>query len=267
MPLLKKIWWYLSYLARARSLSSIQDPAARELFSQVLSHSDQGLEVRISKIRQHWKGSDLTVSYQDLGAGRGDGGGGQVTRRVQDLIRISSRDRREGQLLHHLCKALQPQVSVELGTHLGISTLYQYSGCQQARWITIEGAAPLTRLARNSVKQFDPGLQPEFLTGNFDDILPPLLKSIPPPDYCLIDGNHRYEPTIRYARWLIDAMTRGGVIVLDDIYWSAGMRAAWKDIISWPEVALSADLFSIGILMIGQTSGQEKQEHVTLRWS
>jgi len=48
-------------------------------------------------------------------------------------------------------------------------------------------------------------------------------------------------------------MERAGeeaVIVLDDIYWSRGMYRAWREIISWPEVRVSIDLYEVGILLL-----------------
>jgi hypothetical protein len=38
------------------------------------------------------------------------------------------------------------------------------------------------------------------------------------------------------------------MIIFDDIHWSAGMEAAWKNIISHEAVACDIDLFYIGII-------------------
>ena len=38
--------------------------------------------------------------------------------------------------------------------------------------------------------------------------------------------------------------------IMDDIYWSRDMHKAWKEIISWPEVRVSVDLFHMGILLL-----------------
>ncbi len=58
---------------------------------------------------------------------------------------------------------------------------------------------------------------------------------------------------LAYARKLIE--TRGSsreeaLIIMDDIYWSKEMYAAWKEIISWPGVRVSIDLFQMGILVV-----------------
>jgi hypothetical protein len=65
-----------------------------------------------------------------------------------------------------------------------------------------------------------------------------------------LDGNHRYEPTIRYVKSLIGRAGEETVIVMDDIYWSREMHGAWKELTSWPEIRVSIDLFHMGILLL-----------------
>lgn len=186
-----------------------------------------------------------------------------MTRSMAQMARTSSRKYREGELLHRLCKFLQPEVCLELGTHLGLSTLYQFSAVPKSRFVTVEGAKAVALLARQTWTYYGTDNTPELHVGNFDTVLPALLSSGLTPDYVLIDGNHRYEPTIRYARQLVEVMAGTGVIVLDDIYWSEGMKSAWEEIISWPEVRLSIDLFQFGIIFL---SPDTPETNLMLHW-
>jgi len=52
--------------------------------------------------------------------------------------------------------------------------------------------------------------------------------------------------------------------VIDDIRWSPGMEAAWKQICCNPKVTISIDLFRCGILLF--RTGIAKQ-HFLLRYS
>ena len=45
-------------------------------------------------------------------------------------------------------------------------------------------------------------------------------------------------------------MNHSGDIIMDDIYWSKEMYLAWKEVISWPEVRVSIDLYRLGILLL-----------------
>jgi len=77
-----------------------------------------------------------------------------------------------------------------------------------------------------------------------------ILPRIQPRFVAFVDGNHQYEPTVSYVRTLLTKTGEEAVIVMDDIYWSRGMHRAWKEIITWPEVRVSVDLFHMGILLL-----------------
>jgi hypothetical protein len=85
-----------------------------------------------------------------------------------------------------------------------------------------------------------------------------VLEEMPPLEgnrlLAFVDGNHRFQPTVRYMRWIVERAGRvpgrEAVVVMDDIYWSREMGQAWKEVISWPEVRVSIDLFHMGILLL-----------------
>lgn len=241
---------YLQYLLKAKKDPGMDSTFITSLVKEVLPHRPSEAGLQIKDIQKSLSRNDRRVEYTDLGAGSADSGGGVVTRSMAQMARTSSRKYREGELLHRLCKFLQPGVCLELGTHLGLSTLYQFSAVPESRFVTIEGAKAVALLARQTWTYYGTENTPELHVGNFDTVLPDLLSSGLKPDYVLIDGNHRYEPTISYARQLIEVMAGTGVIVFDDIYWSEGMKKAWEEIISWPDVRLSIDLFQFGIIFL-----------------
>lgn len=263
MNLRKRSHHYLRYLLKAKRKADSNSPFVKMLLKDVLPHRKSEAGLQIKDIHKSLLTNDRRVEYPDLGAGSSDKGGGLVTRSVSRMARISSRKYREGELLHRLCLSLQPSVCLELGTHLGISTLYQFSAIPESHFVTIEGAKAVALLARQTWSYYGTENSPDLQVGNFDEILPKLLDDGLRPDYVLIDGNHRHEPTVSYARQLIDRMAGKGVIVFDDIYWSEEMQAAWQTIISWPEVRLSIDLFQFGIVCLDQN---EPEQHLVLRW-
>ena len=74
------------------------------------------------------------------------------------------------------------------------------------------------------------------------------------------DANHRYEPTLRYFETCLRKAGEHTVFVFDDIYWSAEMKQAWKEISTDPRVSLSVDFFHIGLVFFRK--GVEKQHFV-----
>ena len=224
------------------------------LKKQIRSQEPSADLIRIVALSHELKADSTVVSYSDFGAGKHDQGPGQVTRTVGDLARISSRTPQEGFLLHQLIRIIQPEIAIELGTHLGIGSLYQMSAAPTCRFITLEGAKELGQLARQNWDRSGIFPLPELHIGQFDDILPSLLKSGIRLDYALIDGNHRFEPTIRYFDWIFDRMEEGGMIVLDDIYWSRGMKRAWDLIRKRNDLSLAIDMYQFGIVQKGDRS-------------
>lgn len=250
MNLRQRSQLYFKYLLKAKKNPGLDSSFVTAISKEVLRHRSSKAGLQIKGIQKSLSKNDRRVEYADLGAGSAESGGGMVTRSMGQMAKVSSRKYREGELLHRLCAFLKPKVCLELGTHLGLSTLYQFSAVPESRFVTIEGAKAIALLARQTWTYYGTENTPELHVGNFDTVLPELLSSGLKPDYVLIDGNHRYEPTINYARQLIDVMAGAGVIVFDDIYWSEGMKNAWEEIISWPEVRLSINLFQFGIIFL-----------------
>lgn len=263
MNLRQRSHLYFQYLLKAKRNPGLDSSFVSSIVKEVLPHQPSEAGLQIKDIQKSLSKNDRRVEYTDLGAGSAASGGGTVTRSMGQMAKVSSRKYREGELLHRLCAFLQPKVCLELGTHLGLSTLYQFSAVPQSRFVTIEGAKAVALLARQTWTYYGTENKPELHVGNFDTVLPELLSSGLKPDYVLIDGNHRYEPTISYARQLIKAMAGIGVIVFDDIYWSEGMKNAWKEIISWPEVRLSLNLFQFGVIFL---EADTTKTDLILRW-
>jgi precorrin-6B methylase 2 len=153
---------------------------------------------------------------------------------------------------------------IELGTSLGISACYQGLALKQhqGHLITIEGAPELNKIALQHFEQLALTQTITAVTGTFDETLPTLLNQINTIDYAFIDGNHRYEPTIKYFNWLLPKMHNNSLIVFDDIYWSKGMTKAWEEIKAHPQVSVTVDLFFIGLVFFRK---EQVKEHFKLR--
>jgi predicted O-methyltransferase YrrM len=167
------------------------------------------------------------------------------------------------QLLFRIVNCYQPQTILELGTSLGISTAYMAMANPQARMITAEGSAAIAAQAKrnfqslqcNNIKQ---------VTGNFDDTLPGILAANPQPDLAFIDGNHRYEPTVRYFNQLLPHLHTNSILIFDDIHWSKEMEQAWEAVKENQSVMLSIDLFFIGLVFFNDQF--KVKQHFTIRF-
>jgi hypothetical protein len=83
-------------------------------------------------------------------------------------------------------------------------------------------------------------------------------------DLAYIDGNHRYEPTLRYFQQLLPKKQHHSIFIFDDIHWSAEMEKAWSEIKAHPEVTLSIDLFFMGLVFFRQEF--KVKQHFSIRF-
>jgi predicted O-methyltransferase YrrM len=140
-------------------------------------------------------------------------------------------------------------VVLELGTGLGVSTLFLAAGSPGTPLHTIEGNRARADFSSELFKRS--GLSAvKVHVGEMEQKLDELSSLARGRLLAFVDGNHRYGPTIGYIRWIIDRAGEEAVVILDDIYWSKDMYKAWKEIISWREVRVCIDLFHMGILLL-----------------
>jgi predicted O-methyltransferase YrrM len=240
--------YFYHYLTAANGKGhGIHSPFVFNFVTQVLNDRRiYGEYAPVEALRARLTGDDSMLAVEDLGAGSVSGAGAQ--RKVMDIVRRSAKPRRLGRLLFRVARYYQPDVIVELGTSLGVSTAYLAAGAPSARVFSIEGAAGLAAAAGRNLQSM--GLGAQIVTGNFDDELEPLLGRVGKVDLAFIDGNHRYEPTMRYFELLFAGASSCSALVFDDIHWSPEMEQAWEDIRRDPRVMMTIDLFFMGFVFI-----------------
>jgi len=170
-------------------------------------------------------------------------------RTVGSFVKWASVSEKKGKLLYRIVRWFAPEMLVELGTGLGISTLYLATGAPGTPLHSVEGNTDRAAFAAQLVSRNNLG-PVSIHWGEMEEKLDEILPLLPGRYFAYVDGNHYYEPTLAYLKSLIGRAGEEAIIVMDDIYWSRGMYRAWKELISWPEVTVSVDLFHTGILLL-----------------
>jgi predicted O-methyltransferase YrrM len=246
---------YLAYFFKAKGLHGIHSAFVYELFEKVISDFEYYDFSPIEFLRRKLLHSDKTIEVLDFGAG----GPGEKMKKVKDIAKVSSISSGKGRLLFRLVNFMQPKVMVEMGTSLGISTLYQAKVCPDASFITMEGSPQTAAIAAENFNLLKAsGIKQ--VTGDFKDTLPKVLANLSTVDYVFFDGNHRKEATLEYFKSFKEKASDNSVFVFDDIRWSKGMYEAWNEIIKETRATVTIDLFSIGLVFF--RPGQVKQHFV-----
>lgn len=248
---------YAKYLSKAKNRHGIHSPFVYQLLDEVVYDETRFSEYQqVDKIRTELLNRTDEIEITDLGAGSTINSSNR--RKVSDIAKNSAKGGKWGELLFRLARHLQPETMIELGTSLGIGSLYQSLGNPNGNLTTFEGCPNTAAIAR---EQFaEASVNPTIIKGNFDDTLEPFLNSIEKLDWAFIDGNHQKEPTIRYFQQCLEKCHNDSVLLFDDIYWSKGMAEAWENIKADERVTVSLDLFQVGIVFLRKQ--QPKQDFI-----
>lgn len=248
---------YISYLLKAKTRHGIHSPFMYDFVTQVLNDNNTYEEYKqIDEVVRQCKRSEKTIETTDFGAGSDNEPFKKRSRKISDIAASSGISKKMGRLLFRLVRYYRTENILELGTSLGISTMYLALANPEAKVTTIEGCENNAELAKRNFGAV--GINNiESVTGNFREVLGNTFKTIPRLDFAFIDGDHREESTFDYFETCLTKAHNDTIMVFDDIYWSRGMTRAWKKIKKHQSVSVSIDLFRIGIVFFRKELSKE----------
>lgn len=252
---------YLAYRLRAFKLHGVHSPFVFNLYNQVILHDGSFYAYpKVEQLRRKLLRDNRQLQVTDLGAGSKTIN--QKKRSIKEIARTSAKPAKYAQLLFRLVNHFQPKIVFDLGTSLGITSSYMAEAARNSKFYTFEGCPNVAGVASQNFKGL--GLNHvKLVEGNLDHTLELQLKQVEKLDFAFFDGNHRYEPTMKYFDACLSKSHEDSVFVLDDLYWSNEMKQAWKDIKRHPQVLQTVDLFFVGLVFFRKT---QPKEHFTLKF-
>jgi predicted O-methyltransferase YrrM len=254
---------YLKHLVNVQSKYQIHSPFVFDFYNKVLLNGQVYHQYRVvNRLRRELETASRFIKRKDLDANCKDFPCDQRFVRVKDIIHHNSVSRKKGELLFRLIRHYKPMSILELGTSLGISTIYLSLAAPESHIITIEGCIDSVNLARENFEKT--GLKNiHVIPGNFDEKLALAFVEMPMPDLIFFDGNHHKEPTLTYFEQCLQHIHPGTVLIIDDIHWSLEMTEAWNTIRCHPKVKVTIDIFQMGIVFFKE---ELSKEDFTLRF-
>lgn len=251
---------YLQHRITAKTRHGLHSPFVYRLVDDVIyDFKPKKVYPEVENLRKQLLADDRSITVTDLGAGSHMNNNKQ--KQISQIARNALKSPKLAQLLHRLVADLQPRNMIELGTCLGITSLYLQKAAPQAKLYTLEGCPETAKVAKQGFEKAGEN-DINLITGNFNDTLPDLINELPQLDFVFIDGNHTKQATLDYFNWSLPKIHEGTLMIFDDIYWSKGMKEAWEIIKAHPQVSITVDLFWIGLVYFKK--GQEK-EHFRIR--
>lgn len=251
---------YYKYWKNRRNAHGIHSPFVFDFYNSVLVQAHKINDHAISAYRNEQLHDRREINLNDLGAGSKRAASN--TRRISDIAKTAAVSAKFGRLLTCILERYKIEQVVELGTSLGIGTLYLSQPDCVKKVITIEGDRTLTDIASRGFSKLN-RTNIQQIHGNFDDILESLIPYLPQTGLVYIDGNHQYEATLRYFEFFLNFVDDNTFLVFDDIYWSEGMKQAWEKICASPGIHVSMDLFRMGIVCKRKI---QAKEHFVLKY-
>ena len=250
---------YVSHWLNEVNQHSIHSPFFYDFYNKVIKgKSDLTKFIDVEKLRDSLLHNSTEVIVNDLGAGS------KIlkkeTQTLEDIAATCLNSEEFTLLFNRIIHYIDAKRLVELGTSLGITTLY-LAKKKDCHVTTFEGNHSLINVALTNFEYLDVR-NIDLVEGNIDNTLSDFLQNPTKLDFVLMDANHQYEPTIRYFNLLTRRIADKGIIVVDDIHWSPDMQRAWQVLRNHELVYGSVDLFRCGLLFFDPT--MNKQHYV---WS
>lgn len=251
---------YLHHWLHALNEHSLQAPFVYDLYGNVIKNDELLPAFQPIEATRHrlLRCSDQ-VAVSTLGAPSRVSA--QATRSVSSIARHGLSSAKFGRLLHRLITHNSANHLLELGTSLGITTLYLAAARPSGSVYTLEGGEAIADRAERVFSESEYH-NIYLVRGDIDRTLPDLLAQLPQVDFAYLDANHRYAPTVAYFEQVVAKTNERSIVVIDDIYWSGEMQCAWQHIRQHPAVTLTLDLFDVGLVFF--TPLNVRQDYVLM---
>ena len=252
------IKYYFQFLFASKNEHSLHSPFVFELYTKIIrAKTTFSVFEDMENLRKKLLKNRTTIEITDFGAGSRIYKTNQ--REICQIAKSAEKNPKFAKLLFRLIQHFKPSTILDLGTSLGITTIYESKAYESSKIFTFEGCPATAEIAKKNFEELKcENIQ--TIVGNIDETLPQKLGQIEQLDFAFFDANHRFEPTVSYFEQCLAKATEESIFVFDDIHWSDEMHEAWLVIKNHPEVMISIDLFYVGIIFFRKN--QPKQDFI-----
>ena len=255
MEKIKIIIRYIKYLLTSKNHHAIHSPFVFDLVTNIIyKKTSTNKTTEIESLRISLCENNKLISVKDFGAGSNINKNKE--RKIKDIAKNSSKNKKFGELLYRIVKYFKPTEIFELGTSFGISTLYLSKANSNSNITTFEGCKESAKIAIENFKKLD-CTNIDTIIGEFGETFSKKLAEKSNVNMVFIDGNHSEDATIRYFEESIKYSDQKTILIFDDIHWSSGMEKAWDYIKKSQKTRVTVDLFFVGLVFLDQKLSKE----------
>jgi predicted O-methyltransferase YrrM len=236
---------YLVYWLHNLEEHSLHSPFVFNLYKDVIkpARNEDGFPA-IEELRKRLLSDNTVIKTESFGARSTISS--QRDRRIGNIANMGVSGKKYSELFFALGKYFQHVQIWELGTSLGLNTLYLAS-IPNARVTTFEGCSETAKVAKENFSLSNKS-NVEIIDGNIDETISFQLGKIKALDMVFFDANHHFNPTMQYFEACLEKTHKSTVFIFDDIHWSKEMNNAWEKIIEHPLSRITIDIFQCGLV-------------------
>lgn len=244
----KRIFKYINHFLTAHGKYNFRKQSSdiKYLISEIIyDKTPYNYFNEIEKQRKKLLNNHNTIKITDFGAGSKIHKSN--VRKISSIAKYSLKPAKQAQLLFRLANHFNCNNILELGTSLGITTSYLAKANSKSTVISLEGCPENLKIAQHTFGN----LQIQNIntySGDFNNTLPEALAKFNHVDFVFFDGNHRLEATKLYYSQCLPLANKNSIFVFDDIHLNPEMEQFWEQLIERQEIAVSLDLFHLGIV-------------------
>jgi len=161
------------------------------------------------------------------------GGNDDSATTLGELTRLAAIPPRRGSLLAQLAGLAPEGDFLELGSNVGIGTAFLADVARTngtGHVYSVEGVPGIAQAAERTLKVLELDEWATITCQDFMEALSAASARQHEFSFAFIDGSHTYEPTRRYVDAVEPLMRRGGMIIVDDVGQTVGIRKAWREL-------------------------------------
>ena len=141
------------YFWKAETRYTVHSPFVFDLLEHVIDDKRTFYDfAALDRLRYLLRRNPQRLPVTDLGAGSKRGA--SKDRSIAEIAKAAVSPRWQAECLFRLIDHLQLEHRLEMGTSLGLTTLYQYLPLRKAPLVTLEGCPNITAVAQHYFKTF-----------------------------------------------------------------------------------------------------------------
>jgi predicted O-methyltransferase YrrM len=166
-----------------------------------------------------------------------------------DKVLIRQPNPCNGALLFRLTVYLRPKSILQVGTSLGLSSLFLASTRPGLRCFALEPVAQIAAVTRMICERADLTAV-TVRTGHYADMLPDVLHTMETIDLLYLNGRYEHIEDARQVWALCLPFLEDNAVIVCEGLRRASIRHLWKELCAHPQVTATIDLFSLGIAFV-----------------